>query len=243
MAKLSRRSEKKKRKKKSDEAHNFKSEKFQEVRKAPPLRPKSDNQADYIAAIMTRQQTVSMGCAGTGKTYIAGTIAADLLRLNKIKKIVITRPNVGAGKSLGFFKGTLAEKVEPWVAPFVEVIKNRIGAAAYEIYEKRGQIEIVPFEVMRGRTFDHAFVILDEAQNTTIPEMKMFLTRIGEDTKVVINGDIQQSDIKETSGLAMVVRMAQKFNLPIPVIEFGEQDICRSGVVRMWIRAFNKEGI
>ncbi len=238
MAKFQRRSEKKKQKKQPVIA-----DKFKEQRQVPPLLPKSDNQADYIASIMTRQQTVSMGCAGTGKTFIAGTIAADLLRNNKVKKIVITRPNIGAGKSLGFFKGTLAEKIEPWVAPFVEVIKNRIGAAAYEIYEKRGQIEIVPFEVMRGRTFDHAFVILDEAQNTTIPEMKMFLTRIGEDTKVVINGDIKQSDIKETSGLAMVVDMAQKYNLPIPVIEFGEQDICRSGVVRMWIRTFNREGI
>mgnify|MGYP001560815621 CR=1 FL=1 len=238
MAKFQRRSEKKKQKKQPVIA-----DKFKEQRQVPPLLPKSDNQADYIASIMTRQQTVSMGCAGTGKTFIAGTIAADLLRNNKVKKIVITRPNIGAGKSLGFFKGTLAEKIEPWVAPFVEVIKNRIGAAAYEIYEKRGQIEIVPFEVMRGRTFDNAYVILDEAQNTTIPEMKMFLTRIGEDTKVVINGDIKQSDIKETSGLAMVVDMAQKYNLPIPVIEFGEQDICRSGVVRMWIRTFNREGI
>lgn len=242
MAKLARRAEKKQRKdrkKRGDYIHD----KFTEERQVPPLRPQSDRQASYIAAIMTRQQTVSMGCAGTGKTYIAGTIAADLLRLNKISKIVITRPNIGAGKSLGFFKGTLAEKIEPWVAPFTEVIRNRLGAAAYEIYEKRGQIEIVPFEVMRGRTFDQAFVILDEAQNTTIPEMKMFLTRIGKDTKVVINGDIQQSDIKETSGLAMIVRVGQKYNMPIPIIEFTEEDICRSGVVRMWIKAFNREGI
>lgn len=238
MGKLVRRSEKKK---KRNQPNN--SDKFTESRRVPPLVPQSDRQAGYIAAIMTRDQTVSMGCAGTGKTFIAGTVAADLLRNSKIKKIVITRPNIGAGKSLGFFKGTLAEKVEPWVAPFTEVIRNRLGAAAYEIYEKRGQIEIVPFEVMRGRTFDDAFVILDEAQNTTIPEMKMFLTRIGKGTKVVINGDVQQSDIKETSGLAMVVNVAQKYNLPIPVIEFGEEDICRSGVVRMWIKAFNREGI
>ena len=218
-------------------------EKFTEERIPPPLLPKTDKQADYIAAIMTRQQTVSMGCAGTGKTYIAGSIAADLLRVNKISKIVLTRPNVGAGKSLGFFKGSMAEKIEPWIAPFTEVIKARLGAAAYEIYMKRGQIEIVPFEVMRGRTFNDAFVILDEAQNTTPEEIKMFLTRIGEDTKVVINGDISQSDLRgKTSGLKKVVELAQRFNLPIPIIEFSEDDIVRSDVCAMWIKVFNRDG-
>ncbi len=217
-------------------------EKFTEERIPPPLLPKTDKQADYIAAIMTRQQTVSMGCAGTGKTYIAGSIAADLLRVNKISKIVLTRPNVGAGKSLGFFKGSMAEKIEPWIAPFTEVIKSRLGAAAYEIYMKRGQIEIVPFEVMRGRTFNDAFVILDEAQNTTPEEIKMFLTRIGEDTKVVINGDISQSDLRgKTSGLKKVVELAQRFNLPIPIIEFSEDDIVRSDVCAMWIKVFNRD--
>jgi len=217
-------------------------DKFTEERLPQPLLPKNDKQADYIAAIMTRQQTVSMGCAGTGKTYIAGSIAADLLRLNKIEKIVLTRPNVGAGKSLGFFKGSLAEKIEPWIAPFTEVIKSRLGASAYEIYMKRGQIEIVPFEVMRGRTFNDAFVILDEAQNTTPEEIKMFLTRIGQDTKVVINGDISQSDLRgKTSGLKKVVELAQRFNLPIPVIEFTENDIVRSDICAMWIKAFNRD--
>jgi len=241
MAKMLRRSEKKR--KNRNEQQPAVKEKFKEERKVPPLRPKSDNQADYIASIMTRQQTISIGCAGTGKTFIAGTIAADLLRTNKIKKIVITRPNVAAGKSLGFFKGSMAEKIEPWVAPFTEVIRNRVGVAAYEIYEKRGQIEIVPLEVMRGRTFDNSMIILDEAQNTTQGEMKMFLTRTGADSRIVINGDIKQQDIKESSGLSMVVKLARKYSLPIPVIEFGEEDICRSGVVKMWIKTFNKEGL
>jgi phosphate starvation-inducible protein PhoH and related proteins len=216
--------------------------KFTEERLPPPLLPKTDRQADYIAAIMTRQQTISMGCAGTGKTYIAGSIAADLLRLNKIEKIVLTRPNVAAGKSLGFFKGSLAEKIEPWVAPFIEIIKGRLGVAAYDIYLKRGQIEIVPFEVMRGRTFNDAFVILDEAQNTSPDEIKMFLTRIGEGTKVVINGDVNQSDLRgRTSGLTKIIELAQRFNLPIPVIEFTEDDIVRSDICAMWIRAFNRD--
>lgn len=209
----------------------------------PPLRAMTHRQADYIAALMTSEQTISMGCAGTGKTYIAATVAADLLRMRKISKIVLTRPNIGASKSLGFFKGTIEEKIAPWVVPFTEVLRQRLGSAVYEIAEKHGEIEIVPFEVMRGRTFNDAFVILDEAQNTTPQEMKMFLTRIGSDSKVVINGDIAQSDLKETSGLFKIVQMVKRQMLPIPVIEFTENDIVRSDICAMWIKAFNREGI
>lgn len=218
-------------------------QKFKQERRRPPLEAKTENQGQYIASIMTKPQVVSMGCAGTGKTFIAATIAADMLRDNRISKIVLTRPNVGAGESLGFFKGTLEEKIAPWVVPFTEVIKDRIGHEPYEIYQKRGQIEIVPFEVMRGRTFNNAFVILDEAQNCTPREMKMFLTRIGRDSKVIINGDIAQSDLHETSGLRFINNMIERQRLPIPVIEFTEDDIVRSDICAMWIRAFNREGI
>lgn len=218
-------------------------DKFQSERRRPQLEAKTENQGQYIASIMHRPQVISMGCAGTGKTYIASVIAADMLRDNRISKIVLTRPNVGAGESLGYFKGTIEEKVAPWVVPFTEVIQNRIGAEPYEIYTKRGQIEIVPFEVMRGRTFNNAFVILDEAQNTTVKEMKMFLTRIGEDSKVIINGDIAQSDLTMDSGLRYVTGMIRRQQLPIPVIEFGEDDIVRSDICAMWIKAFNREGI
>jgi phosphate starvation-inducible PhoH-like protein len=218
-------------------------EKFHEERHRPPLRALTDAQAHYIAAVLTKDQVVSMGCAGTGKTYIAATIAADMLRDNKVKKIILTRPNVEAGRSLGFFKGTMEEKIAPWVVPFTEVIQQRLGSEPYEIYQKRGQIEIVPFEVMRGRSFNNAFVILDEAQNTTIPEMKMFLTRIGENSKVIINGDIRQSDINEQSGLAKIVYMIKRHMLNIPVIEFTEDDIVRSDICAQWIKAFHKEGL
>lgn len=209
----------------------------------PPLRAMTDKQANYIASVMTNDQTVSMGCAGTGKTYIAATIAADLYRFGKVKKIVLTRPNVASGKSLGFFKGTIEEKIAPWVVPFTSVIQERLGNSVYDIAEKRGDIEIVPFEVMRGRTFNDAFIILDEAQNTTPEEMKMFLTRIGENSKVVINGDVAQSDLKQTSGLRKIVHMIKYQMLPIPVIEFTEDDIVRSDICAMWIKAFHKENI
>lgn len=220
-------------------------EKFVEKRTTNRLElvAKTDRQAEYIQAIKYNTQIISVGCAGTGKTYIAASVAADLLRRREIKKIVLTRPNVSAGKSLGFFKGTMEEKLEPWVAPFTEVLKLHMGAAAFEIARKNGDIEIVPLEVMRGRSFNNAFVVLDEAQNTTIPEIKMFLTRIGEDTTVIINGDVAQCDLKEHSGLSKIIHMAKKYSMPIPVIEFTEDDIVRSDICAMWIKSFNREGV
>jgi len=207
------------------------------------LHPKTERQSEYIRAINLNPQVISVGCAGTGKTYIAATVAADLLRRKEIKKIILTRPNVAAGKSLGFFKGTMEEKLEPWVAPFTEVLKLHMGPNAYDIARKNNEIEIVPLEVMRGRSFNNAFVVLDEAQNTTIGEIKMFLTRIGEDTTVIINGDVAQTDLKESSGLSKIIHMSKKYGMPIPIIEFGEDDIVRSDICAMWIKSFNREGI
>jgi phosphate starvation-inducible PhoH-like protein len=220
-------------------------EKFQEERehRVQPLLPKNEKQATYIRSILRSDQVVSVGCAGTGKTFISASIAADMLRTHRIKKIVLTRPNVAAGRSLGFFPGSLEEKIEPWVAPFTEILQHRLGANAYEIARKRKDIEVVPFEVMRGRTFNNAFVILDEAQNTTPQEIKMFLTRIGDGTKVLINGDIAQSDLKDSSGLQAIIHMIDRYKLKIPVIEFGPEDIVRSDICAQWIKAFNAEGI
>jgi phosphate starvation-inducible PhoH-like protein len=198
-------------------------------------------QADYLDALKTSPQVVVLGPAGTGKTWIAATYAADLYRQRRIRKIILTRPNVPCGRSLGFFPGSLEEKFAPWAAPLIETIQERIGAAAYEIALKNGEIEMVPFEVMRGRTFKDAFVLLDEAQNATPAEMKMLLTRIGEDCTVVINGDVSQCDLRETSGLGTVVHLIKSQMLPVPVIEFTREDIVRSGVCGMWVRAFEAE--
>src|SRR4029078_12080518 len=144
---------------------------------------------------------------GTGKTWIAATHAADLFRNGCIDKIILTRPNVPCGRSLGYFPGTLEEKFAPWAAPVVEAIKERIGTAAFDIALKKGDIELVPFEVMRGRSWKNAFVLLDEAQNTTVDEIKMFLPRIGDDCTVVINGDVSQCDIDRASGLSTVIHL------------------------------------
>jgi len=213
--------------------------KFEHERTSAPLRALTDNQASYIAAVSTSPQVVVLGPAGTGKTFIAATMAADALRQFRTSKVVLTRPNVPSGRSLGFFPGTLEEKISPWVVPFTEVIKDRMGDGAYELAMRRGQIEVVPFEVMRGRTFKDAFVILDEAQNTLPVEMKMFLTRVGNDCRVIINGDISQTDLKETSGLKVALDLIKKHHLPVPIIEFSVNDIVRSDLCALWVKAFH----
>jgi phosphate starvation-inducible PhoH-like protein len=224
-------------------ARKSRDDKFVEERVPAPIRPLTAKQAEYINAIMTSEMVTVMGPAGTGKTYVAATIAADLLRARHIHRIVLTRPNVASGRSLGFFPGTLEEKIGPWVVPFTDVIRQRMGEGAFEVALKKGDIDIVPFEVMRGRTFNNSFIILDEAQNTTIPEIKMFLTRLGKDSTTIINGDVAQTDLRETSGLSKVIQMAKRHMLPVPVIEFGVEDIVRSDLCAMWVKAFLKEGL
>jgi phosphate starvation-inducible PhoH-like protein len=221
----------------------FQGNKFEAERQLPPLRALNPMQAEYIDALRASPQVVVMGPAGTGKTWIAATYAADLLRNRQISRIVLTRPNVPIGRSLGFFPGTLEDKFGPWAAPVVEAIRDRIGKAAFEIALKRGDIEMVPFEVMRGRSWKDAFVLLDEAQNTTPQEIKTFLTRIGEDCTVVINGDISQCDLPDASGLRTVLSLIKSKGLPVPVIEFTRDDIVRSGLCAMWVRAFDEARI
>jgi phosphate starvation-inducible PhoH-like protein len=132
----------------------------------------------------------------------------------------------------------MEDKFAPWATPVVDAIKERIGKAPYDIALKNGDIEMVPFEVMRGRSWKNAFVLLDEAQNTTLAEIKTFLTRVGEDCTMVINGDVSQCDLAEASGLRTVIDLIRSHSLPIPVIEFTLADIVRSGLCAMWVRAF-----
>lgn len=215
--------------------------KFDETRKGIHLVPRNTAQGEYIKALKEAQQVIVLGPAGTGKTYVAATFAAALYNSKSIDKIILTRPNVAAGRSIGFFPGTLEEKMAPWLAPVVDVLNQHLTKAVVELGMKNGNIEIVPFETMRGRSFENAFVLLDEAQNTTAHEMKMFLTRIGENTRVVMNGDVMQSDLNETSGLRKAIHMAKKYALPVPVVEFQVSDIVRSDLCKAWIEAFIHE--
>lgn len=218
-------------------------EKHPEARRIKPIEAMNDKQQEYIECIVNSPQTIVMGPAGTGKTFIASAIAANMLRVGEIEKIILTRPNVPSGRSLGSFPGSLEEKMAPWVVPFTDVIRDYLGGEIYSIHMRKRNIDVVPFEVMKGRTWNNAFIILDEAQNTEPKEMKMFLTRIGQDSTVVINGDIKQTDLRQESGLATILKMIEKQKLPVPVVEFGIQHIVRSDICALWIKAFDKEGI
>ena len=217
--------------------------KHQAERNAPPIRPLNAAQADYLDALRSHPQVIAMGPAGSGKTWIAAAYAADLFRSGQIARIILTRPNAPCGRSLGFFPGSIDDKFAPWAAPVLDALKERMGGAAFDIARKNGNIELAPFEVMRGRSWRNAFVLLDEAQNATPEQMKMFLTRIGENCQVVVNGDADQSDIKETSGLRVILDLVSRKGLPVPVIAFTHADIVRSEICAMWARAFHEAGI
>jgi phosphate starvation-inducible PhoH-like protein len=212
--------------------------KFETERTPPPILALTSKQAEYLGHLRTSEQVFVLGPAGTGKTWMAATYAADLYRNRSIEKIIITRPNVPCGRSLGFFPGSLEEKFAPWAFPIPDAIRDRLGPAVYDVAVKNGDIEVVPFEVMRGRSWKRSFILLDEAQNTTIAEIKMFLTRIGEDCLTVVNGDIMQCDLESDSGLRKAIELVRQRNLPVPVVEFSLEDIVRSGVCAMWVRAF-----
>ena len=207
------------------------------------LVPLNGRQKLYIDAIRAHDQVIVCGYSGTGKTYIAATVAANMYATKQIDRIILTRPNVSVGKDLGYLPGDLNEKFSPWAAPVLEVLMQQLGKGVVDTGIKNGNIEMAPLSTMRGRSFKDAFIILDEAQNTSIPEIKMFLTRIGEGSKVIVNGDIKQSDINQQSGLSKIIHLVKKYRMDIPVIEFTVDDIVRSEICKQWIIAFEGEGL
>ena len=212
-------------------------------KKTSGLVPRTDNQKALIDALKTNTQVFILGPAGTGKTYVTATFAADLYTTKEIDKIVITRPHVAVGKELGFLKGDLHEKTMPWALPVLDVLEKHLGKGTVETGIKNGNIEMAPLALMRGRSFDNAFIIVDETQNITTHELKMLLTRVGEGSTIVLNGDIQQSDLKEADGLSKIIHLAKKHMLPVPIIEFGVDDIVRSDICAEWVKVFMKEGL
>jgi len=203
--------------------------------------PRTTKQKEFLDALRSSSQVFVLGPAGTGKTYVTATYAADLYTLNEIDKIVITRPHVAVGKELGFLKGDLEEKTKPWALPVLDVLEKHLGKGVVETAIKNGNIEMAPLALMRGRSFDNAMVIVDEAQNITLHELKMLLTRVGEGTTIVLNGDVQQSDLKEADGLSQVIHLAKKHLLSVPIIEFGVEDIVRSDICAQWVKIFMAE--
>jgi phosphate starvation-inducible PhoH-like protein len=212
-------------------------------KKSISIIPKTETQGEYIKALTTSDQVVVFGPSGTGKTFVVASIAASLYYTKKINKVVITRPHVAVGEKLGYLPGDLREKCEPWALPVLDVLDRHLGKGTVDTGMKNGNIEVAPMAMMRGRSFENAFIICDEAQNITFHELKMLLTRVGEGSKLVLNGDIMQSDLKEADGLTKILQLVKKYDMPIPVIEFGVDDIVRSRMTKLWVETFIKEGV
>jgi len=217
--------------------------KHDDQKKSIELVPRNTNQQSYLDALKTSDQVIVFGPAGTGKTYCVATFAANQYHLKNVHKIVITRPHVAVGKDIGYLPGTLEEKCAPWALPVIDVLEKHLTKGVVETGLKNQNIEVAPLALMRGRSFEDTFVIVDEAQNITLPELKMLVTRIGEGSKLVLNGDVQQSDLKEADGLTKLVHYAKKYMLPIPIIEFTIDDVVRSDICREWIKVFTEESI
>lgn len=207
------------------------------------LVPRTDKQKLFLDALRDSSQVLVLGPAGTGKTYVTATYAADLYTLKEIDKIVITRPHVAVGKDIGFLPGTLEEKTYPWALPVLDVLEKHWGKGTLDTAIKNGNVEMAPLALMRGRSFDNSFIIVDEAQNITTHELKMLLTRVGECSTIVLNGDVQQSDLKEADGLTKIIHLAKKHMLPVPIVEFGVEDIIRSDICAQWVKVFIEEGL
>ncbi|MBL4679565.1 MAG: PhoH family protein [Pseudomonadales bacterium] len=205
---------------------------YSPTRSYRPLEAKTASQQRYINAIKNNCLTFGIGPAGTGKSYCAAAIAAEALQSSRIDRIILTRPAVEAGEHLGFLPGAVDEKFAVYIEAFRDALNERLGSGAVDYYLRHGRIVAAPLAFMRGKTFGaDSFVILDEAQNTTKAQMKMFLTRIGEQCKVVVNGDIQQSDIRGPNGLADAVDRVR--GLPnVHIHTFERNDVVRSGLVR-----------
>lgn len=202
------------------------------------LEGKNENQKRYINAIKNFTLTFATGPAGTGKTFIAASLAAAAFEAGTVDQIILTRPAVEAGENLGFLPGEIEEKFGPYMQPFLDVLNRRLGKSHVENLIKNERILAVPLAYMRGRTFRDAFVILDEAQNTSPVQMKMFLTRIGENCKVVVNGDTDQQDIPGVSGLPDAIRRCSWIP-SVKTVEFTRNDIVRSGLVQDIVSSYS----
>jgi len=203
------------------------------------LRARSDNQATYLANIASHDITFAIGPAGTGKTYLAVAAAVDALTRNSVQRIVLTRPAVEAGEKLGYLPGDLAQKVDPYLRPLYDALYDLMGSDKVAKAFERGQLEIAPLAFMRGRTLNHAFVILDEAQNTTPEQMKMFLTRLGFASKCVVTGDVSQIDLAsgQISGLVDAERVLKRID-GVAISHFTTADVVRHPLVARIVEAY-----
>ena len=207
--------------------------------KGKPIKAKTLGQKKYVEAIKNNVVTLGIGPAGTGKTYLAVAAAVAAFRAKEINRIILTRPAVEAGERLGFLPGDLQSKVDPYLRPLYDALFDMLGAETYQKYLERGNIEVAPLAYMRGRTLDDSFIILDEAQNTSREQMKMFLTRLGFGSKIVITGDITQIDLPadKVSGLREAMRVLRGVE-DISICRLTESDVVRHALVQRIIKAY-----
>ena len=209
--------------------------------KGKPIKAKTLGQKKYIEAIKNNTVVIGVGPAGTGKTYLAVAMAVSAFRAKQVNRIILTRPAVEAGEKLGFLPGDLQQKVDPYLRPLYDALFDMLGAESFQKYQERGNIEVAPLAYMRGRTLDDSFIILDEAQNTTPEQMKMFLTRLGFGSKIVVTGDITQIDLPDgkKSGLVEVIKILKNVD-DIQTCKFSEKDVVRHKLVQDIIKAYDK---
>ncbi len=209
--------------------------------KGKPVKPKTLGQKEYVKAIQQNTITIGVGPAGTGKTYLAVAAAVAAFRAKTVNRIILTRPAVEAGEKLGFLPGDLLNKVDPYLRPLYDALFEMFGTETYNKYLERGNIEVAPLAYMRGRTLDDSFIILDEAQNTSREQMKMFLTRLGFGSKVVITGDVTQIDLPsdKTSGLKECIKVLDAVE-DIAIKHLTESDVVRHVLVQRIVKAYDK---
>ena len=210
--------------------------------KGRPVKAKTLGQKKYIEAMKENTITLAAGPAGTGKTYLAVAMAVTAFRAKEVNRIVLTRPAVEAGEKLGFLPGDLQQKVDPYLRPLYDALFDMLGAESFQKYQERGSIEVAPLAYMRGRTLDDSFIILDEAQNTTGEQMKMFLTRLGFNSKMVVTGDVTQIDLPtgKKSGLVEAMKVLKNIE-GIGIATFNEKDVVRHKLVQDIVKAYEKK--
>ncbi len=209
--------------------------------KGRPVKPKTLGQRKYLDAIKNNTITIGVGPAGTGKTYLAVAQAVSAFRSKQVNRIILTRPAVEAGERLGFLPGDLQQKIDPYLRPLYDALFDMLGAENFQKCQERGDIEVAPLAYMRGRTLDDSFIILDEAQNTTSEQMKMFLTRLGFNSKAVVTGDITQIDLPDgkKSGLKDAVKILKNID-DIAIIRLSDRDVVRHRLVQEIIKAYER---